>query len=84
MKNIIVLFITTIFSLTSSIASGESLYESELEKRDGITYKKTTDLPFTGTLIVEDENGLWESYYENGQLSGKGTWKHDEYIKFKY
>ncbi len=84
MKNIIVLFITTIFSLTSSISSGESLYESELEKRDGITYKKTTDLPFTGTLIVEDEDGLWESYYENGQLSGKGTWKHDEYITFKY
>jgi|TARA_B110000263_G_scaffold250010_1_gene269837 hypothetical protein len=84
MKKLIVIFITTLFCLTSSFAIGETLSLSDLEKRSGTTYKKLTDVPFTGTLVVEDEHGLWESYYENGKLSSKGTWKHDEYIPFNY
>ena len=84
MKNIIVLFVAALLCLPSSITISETLSLSDLEKRSGITYKKLTGIPFTGTLIVEDENGLWESYYENGKLSEKGTWKHDEYIPFKY
>ena len=39
MKKLIVIFITTLFCLTSSIAIGETLSLSDLEKRSGTTYK---------------------------------------------
>ena len=54
----------------------------DLVKREGIYYKKFTDVPFTGEV---DEGvskgsikngkmeGYWERYWYNGQLKGKGS-----------
>ena len=53
----------------------------DLVKRDGIYYKKFSDVPFTGRLegIVQGEikngkeEGVGSVYYKNGQLESKGT-----------
>ena len=55
----------------------------DLVERDGLHYKKFTDVPFTGKvtgktqeLFKDDKkHGLYVSYYDNGQLSFKGTYK---------
>ena len=51
----------------------------DLVERDGLFYKKFTDVPFTGEEQKEFENGEKDdpqvSYHDNGQLSFKGTYK---------
>ena len=51
----------------------------DLVERDGLFYKKFTDVPFTGEEQKEFENGGKDdpqvSYHDNGQLSFKGTYK---------
>jgi antitoxin component YwqK of YwqJK toxin-antitoxin module len=52
--------------------------------RDGLYFKKFTDVPFTGKLTGNPQgsfkNGYqensWISYYENGQLYYKGNFKN--------
>jgi antitoxin component YwqK of YwqJK toxin-antitoxin module len=52
----------------------------DLVERDGLFYKKFTDVPFTGGDQEEFKNGekddLRISYHENGQLLEKGTRKN--------
>ena len=67
--------------LFPSIAFGETM--DDLVERDGIYYKKFTDVPFTGKVTGEYQgsfkdgkrDGLWVSYYYNGQLKWKGNYK---------
>ena len=55
----------------------------DLVKRDGITYKKFTNIPFTGsvegvpkgTYKNGKRDGVWEMYHLNGQLWMEGTYK---------
>ena len=55
----------------------------DLVKREGIFYKKFTDVPFTGEVTgkgqgsIKDgkQTGPWVRYRDNGQLSSKGTFK---------
>jgi len=60
----------------------------DLVKRDGLFYKKFTDVPFTGEVtgkeqgLIQDrifrdgkEVGARVTYYKNGQLKNKGTYK---------
>lgn len=55
----------------------------DLVERDGLFYKKFTDVPFTGNITgrtqgtIRDgkEEGSWVSYYINGQLWTKKTYK---------
>jgi hypothetical protein len=55
----------------------------DLVVRDGLYYKKYTDVPFTGKVTGETQetfkdgkrNGPWVRYWDNGQLSSKGTYK---------
>jgi antitoxin component YwqK of YwqJK toxin-antitoxin module len=51
----------------------------DLVEREGLFYKKFTDVPFTGEEQKEFENGEKKdphvSYHDNGQLSFKGTYK---------
>ena len=55
----------------------------DLVKRDGITYKKFTNIPFTGsvegvpkgTYRNGKRDGVWEMYHLNGQLWMEGTYK---------
>ena len=67
--------------LFPSIAFGETM--DDLVKRDGIYYKKFTDVPFTGKVKGKTQGslkngkryGAWVRYYGNGQLQWKGTYK---------
>ena len=55
----------------------------DLVLREGILYKKFSDVPFSGK-VTGSYKGLikngkkedsWSYFYENGQLAGKGNWK---------
>ena len=67
--------------LFPSIAFGETM--DDLVKRDGIYYKKDTDVPFTGKITGRKQGsfkdgkmeGPWVYYRKNGQLFSKGTYK---------
>jgi hypothetical protein len=73
-----------IFLLTllfSSLAMGETM--NDLMVRDGLHYKKITDVPFTGNVTGNyqgsfrngKEDGPWVFYHKYGQLFYKGTLK---------
>ena len=58
--------------------------DDDLVYRDGIAYKKFTDVPFSGK-VTGTSNGLmkngkkegaWISYYSDGQLMFKGNYKN--------
>ena len=80
MKRILapVLLLTLLFP---ALAFGETY--DDLVKRDGLYYKKYTDVPFTGKVTGKTpesfkngkRHGPWVSYYDNGQLWSKGTFK---------
>ena len=81
MKHILapILLLTLLFP---SLAFGETI--DDLVKREGIHYKKFTDVPFTGkvtgntqgTFRNGKEHGPWVRYFDNGQLMDKGTFKN--------
>ena len=56
----------------------------DLVKREGLFYKKFTDVPFTGKVEGEQQgklkngkkDGPWVFYWDNGQLNSKGTYKN--------
>ena len=58
--------------LFPSLASGETVKWGDLIVREGLHYKKFTDVPFTGKVV---------DYYENGQLFSKGTYKDGVKVK---
>ena len=80
MKRILapILLLTLLFP---ALAFGETI--RDLVKRDGIYYKKFSTVPFTGKTTGKEqgpfrnskEHGPWVSYYANGQLGSKGTFK---------
>ena len=89
MKKSLITFFTVLFCLTSSISW--SLEYKDLVKRDGLYYKKFTEVPFTGKISGKSQFtkifakgsfkngkkfGSWVFYYDNGQLSGKGNFKN--------
>ena len=73
-----ILLLTLLFP---SIAYGETM--DDLVIRDGIHYKKFSDVPFTGKVTGKLQgtfrNGKWDGpdvgYWDNGQLFNKGTYK---------
>ena len=80
MKRILapILLLTLLFP---SLAFGETM--DDLVETDGLYYKKSTEVPFTGkttgktqgTFKDGKKHGPWVFYRENGQLSSKGTYK---------
>ena len=62
----------------------ESLDFRDLVKRDGLYYKKSTEVPFTGKVTGKKQgsfkngkkDGLWVRSHSNGQLWGKGIYKN--------
>jgi hypothetical protein len=60
-----------------------ALEMKDLVERDGLHYKKFSDVPFTGKTTGRDQGsfkngkrvGPWVTYHENGQLWSKGNWK---------
>ena len=80
MKRILapILLLTLLFP---SLAFGETM--DDLVETDGLYYKKSTEVPFTGKTTGKIQgsfkngktHGPWVFYYENGQLYYKGIYK---------
>jgi len=79
------ILLTILFlSLLSSPSWSETF--DDLVERDGIYYKKFSDVPFSGKLTGKDKGlikngkreGVWFSYWNNGQLWSKGNYKNGE------
>jgi len=76
--------LTTILflSLLSSPCWSETI--TDVVKRDGIYYKKYSDVPFSGKItgsfkgLIKNgmREGAWFRYYSNGQLDFKGNYKN--------
>jgi len=79
-KTISVLFVL-IYSLLSSASWSDSI--DDLTLRNGVFYKRYTDVPFSGSITgkinARLENGKFEGhfdgYYDDGQLKVKGSYK---------
>ena len=70
--------------LVPSVAIAEDVKYGELVKRDGVYYKKFTDLPFTGKTTGSVQGSLqdgrwdgpWVSYHSIGGLNEKGSYRN--------
>ena len=68
---------------TTGVGCPESVDFKDLVKRDGLYYKKFTEVPFTGKTTGKiqgsfkngKKHGPWVIYHDNDQLQTKGTWK---------
>ena len=73
-----ILVLTLLFP---GLAFGETI--DDLVKRDGIHYKKFSEVPFTGKVTGKKQGSLrngkrvgpWVTYHDNGQVWVKGTYK---------
>ena len=86
--------ITIIFLSLLSSPSWSETFE-DLVEREGIYYKKFSDIPFSGkvtgwgngSIKNGKKEGLWVVYWVNGQLMSKGNWKNGkregEWVIFK-
>ena len=82
MKRINTLLTIIFISLLSSTSLSETL--GDLVFRDGLYFKKFTDVPLTGEVIGNPQGsfksglreGDWLHYYENGQLEYQGNYKN--------
>jgi hypothetical protein len=72
---------------TTGVGCPESVDFKDLVKRDGVYFKKRTDVPFTGKTTGDEQGsfkngkkvGSWIGYFDNGQLYSKGTYKDGKY-----
>ena len=92
MNKLFIVLIYLIIFLPNAVLS-ETISFKDLVYRNGLYYKKFTDVPFTGkeetyfksgqllnTGYYKDgkQHGLWLSYHNNGQLEYKGHYKNGE------
>ena len=69
--------------LFPALALGGEVKLEDLVERDGLFYKKFTDVPFTGKVTGKiqgtfrngKKHGPFVRYHDNGQLKGKETYK---------
>ena len=74
-------FVHLIFFFLSLPSFAETM--NDLVEREGLFYKKFTDVPFTGEVNGKAQGsfkdgkreGSWFWYHDNGQLFGKGEYK---------
>ena len=72
--------------LFPSLALGEEVTMEDLVIRDGLHYKKFTDVPFSGKTTGQKQrtfkdgvlDGPWVYYYSSGRLFVKGDYKNGE------
>ena len=88
MKHILAPILLLVFLFPSLALSEEVVdYYDDLVQREGIFYKKFTDVPFTGkttgltqgTFKNGKRDGPWVLYYDNGGFLEKGTYKNGGY-----
>ena len=85
MKKLTLTLLTCLFILSPNVVLGETM--DDLVKREGIYYKKFTEVPFTGKVTGKEQGsfrngkkyGPFVSYYDNGQLFYKGTYKNGKW-----
>ena len=83
MKKLTSIILILFLSLLSSPSMSETLTMDDLVERDGLYYKKFTDIPFTGETTGKGEGsfkdgkrvGKWVFYFDNGQLRQKSEYK---------
>ena len=84
MKKLTSIILILFLSLLSSPSWSETTW-NDLVQRDGLWYKKFTDVPFTGKIKSGKEQGpfkdgkqegFWIRYWDNGQLLHKGEYKN--------
>ena len=87
MDKVLIILFTLLFSITSSV--GWSLEMKDLVKRDGVYYKKFTDIPFTGKVTLktcESNEPLCKELVnlKNGKKDGFGIkfWNNGQ-LKYK-
>ena len=76
-----VVFVVLLFP---SLALSEEVTFDDLVEREGLFYKKFTDVPFTGKTTGQEQgtykngvlDGPWVWYYDNGQMWEKGDYKN--------
>ena len=75
----------TILFLSLLSSPSWSVYIYDFVEREGVYYKKFSDVPFTGEIDGElikgsmkngKQEGEWISYSPNGQLRSKGNYKN--------
>lgn len=84
MKKVLIIFYIILFFFNLNVAYAKTNYE-DLVKRNGLYYKKFSDIPFTGKIdnlitngsfIRGKKHGIWIRYYQNGNLAFKGEFKN--------
>ena len=86
------LFLPFLLFLFPVVSMGESVDRTELVRRDGLYYKKFTDVSFTGTVTGEEQGrlldggrlGSWLSFYESGQLHIKSNYSEPNVYSGEY
>ena len=80
--------------VTALIGCGSDVSSFDLVQRDGLFYKKFSEVPFTGKVTGSDKGlikngkreGEWIGYHRNGQLYSKGNYKNGkkegEWVEF--
>lgn len=80
------LILTVLVSILISSSPAFSLTIDDLVERQGLFYEKFTDTPYTGAVEGKEQgkfqngkkNGVWNYYFENGQLSATEVYKKGE------
>ena len=86
MRTLTTLITILFISLVSSPSWSETLTMDDLVERNGLHYKKFTDIPFngavTGTEIGKFKNGkrdgLSQNFYEDGKIRAKQFYKNNQ------
>ena len=79
---ILLKFLTCLFILSPNMVMSETM--KDLVERNGLHYKKFSDVPFSGKITGRTrgsfkngkKHGLWVYYHDNGRLSEKGAYKN--------
>ena len=82
MKKLSLTLLTCLLFLSPNVVLSETI--KDLVKRDGLYYKKFSNVPFSGVTTGNEQGtfkngkqeGAWVGYHTNGQLSNTGNWKN--------
>jgi antitoxin component YwqK of YwqJK toxin-antitoxin module len=87
MKKITLTILTCLIFLSPNMVMSETM--DDLVKRDGVYFKKFSDVPFTGNITGEGSfkngkmEGVWVTYNPDGIVNKKytGTYKNGKKIR---
>ena len=83
MKKLSLTLLTCLLFLSPNVVLSETY--DDLVERNGIHYKKFSQVPFSGVTTGNEQGtikngireGAWITYHPNGQLKSKGNYKND-------